>query len=92
MYNIRILALLMGMMILVGQANARVNWIDKPVEHPPIPLLDEDGQHVLNTGKPYSPRTTCAGSGCHDYDKITSAYHFEMGRDEAFDQFVLMAN
>ena len=87
MYNIRILALLVGMMILPGQVSAKVNWIDKPVEHPPIPLLDEDGQHVLDTGKPYSPRLTCAGSGCHDYDKITSAYHFEMGRDEAFDKF-----
>lgn len=90
MYNIRILApiiMLISMMILAGQVSARVNWIDKPVEHPPIPILDEEGQHVLDTGKPYSPRKTCAGSGCHDYDKITSAYHFEMGRDEAFDKF-----
>lgn len=92
MHNIRTFALLVGMIILTGQVSARVNWIDKPVEHPPIPLLDEDGQHVLNTGKSYSPRTTCAGSGCHDYDKITSAYHFEMGRDEAFDQFGSLSN
>jgi len=87
MYNIRIIVLLMGMMVLAGQVSARVNWIDKPVKHPPIPLLGEDGQNVLDTGKPYSSRQTCAGSGCHDYDKITSAYHFEMGRDEASDRF-----
>ncbi len=71
----------------VGSVDAKVNWIDKPVEHPAIPLLDEDGNHVLQSGKPYSPRKSCAGSGCHDYDKITSAYHFEMGRDEANDDF-----
>ena len=92
MNNIRILALFFGMMILAGQVSAKVNWIDKPIEHPPIPIMDEDGQHVLDSGKPYSPRVTCAGSGCHDYDKITSAYHFEMGRDEAFDQFGSFSN
>ena len=80
MYNIRIIVLLMGMMVLAGQVSARVNWIDKPVKHPPIPLLGEDGQNVLDTGKPYSSRQTCAGSGCHDYDKITSAYHFDGGQ------------
>ncbi|BCX81495.1 hypothetical protein MIT9_P1073 [Methylomarinovum caldicuralii] len=70
-----------------GPAQAKVNWIEKPVEHPAIPLLDENGRHVLESGMPYSPRKSCAGSGCHDYDKITSAYHFEMGRDEARDDF-----
>ncbi|MGD9163979.1 MAG: hypothetical protein PVF13_04390 [Chromatiales bacterium] len=61
--------------------------LDEPVAHPAIPLLTEDGAHVLGTGEPYSPRASCGGSGCHDYDKITHAYHFEQGRDEARDDY-----
>ncbi|MEJ2609293.1 MAG: cytochrome C [Candidatus Thiodiazotropha sp.] len=61
--------------------------LDETVAHPPIPLLTEDGEHVLGSGKPYSPRASCAGSGCHDYDKITHAYHMEQGRDEARDDY-----
>ncbi len=63
------------------------NEYDKAVPHPPIPLLDEDGVNVLTSQKAYSPKKSCAGSGCHDYDKITSAYHFQMGRDEADDNY-----
>jgi hypothetical protein len=60
---------------------ATENAYDKTVMHPAIPLLDEQGQHVLTTGNAYSPRSSCGSSGCHDYDAITHAYHFEMGRD-----------
>ena len=60
---------------------------DLPELHPAIPLLDEQGQHVLDSGQPYSPRQSCGEGGCHDYDKINHAYHFEMGRDEASDDF-----
>ncbi len=63
------------------------NRVDQPVLHPAIPLLDEEGRHVLESGRPYSPRQSCGSSNCHDYDAITSAYHFEMGRDEADDRF-----
>lgn len=66
---------------------AAINNFDRAVDHPPIPILDEQGNHVLEANKPYSPKKTCAGSGCHDYDGITHAYHFEMGRDEANDQY-----
>ncbi len=66
---------------------ATENAYDKTVMHPAIPLLDEQGQHVLTTGNAYSPRTSCGSSGCHDYDAITHAYHFEMGRDEADDLY-----
>ncbi|MDH3973063.1 MAG: cytochrome C [Deltaproteobacteria bacterium] len=58
--------------------------------HPAIPLYDEDGAHVLDSAKPYSPRKSCGngdGGGCHDYEAITHAYHFEMGRDEASDDY-----
>ena len=66
---------------------AAINAFDRAVDHPPIPILDEQGNHVLETHKPYSPKKTCAGSGCHDYEGITHAYHFEMGRDEANDKY-----
>jgi hypothetical protein len=66
---------------------ATENAYDKTVMHPAIPLLDEQGQHVLTTGNAYSPRSSCGSSGCHDYDAITHAYHFEMGRDEADDMY-----
>ena len=55
------------------------------VMHPAIPIIDKDGAHVLESGKAYSARETCGN--CHDYDAITSAYHFDMGRSEARDDF-----
>ena len=66
---------------------AVANVFDEPVLHPPIPLLDEAGNHVRDSGKPYSPKVSCGTAGCHDYDAITHAYHFETGRDEARDDF-----
>lgn len=66
------------------------NTVDLPHIHPAIPLLDDNAQHVLDSQKPYSSRTSCGGSaGCHDIDKISHAYHFEMGRDESDDKFGL---
>ena len=55
------------------------------VLHPAIPILDEQGEHVLDSGKNYSARETCGG--CHDYDAITSAFHFDMGSSEARDDY-----
>lgn len=71
-------------------AVAGENVFDLPVLHPSIPLLDENGDHVMNSNKPYSSRMSCGngeGGGCHDIDKISKAYHFEMGRDEADDSY-----
>ncbi len=66
------------------------NTVDLPSIHPAIPLLDENSTHVLDSQKPYSTRTSCGGGvGCHDIDKISHAYHFEMGRDESDDKFGL---
>ncbi len=79
------------LMVLYGPSSlAALNGFDAVVNHPAIPLLDETGQHVLDSGKPYSPKMSCGngeGSGCHDYRKISAAYHFEQGRDEARDDF-----
>lgn len=81
-----LLALVAGF-LLFAITNATANEIDELVPHPAIPLLDEAGDHVLNSGKPYSPRTSCGTGGCHDYEAITNAFHFETGRDEASDDF-----
>ncbi|WP_456372401.1 hypothetical protein, partial [Thiolapillus sp.] len=59
--------------------------IDEEKLHPAIPLLDESGTNVLQSQKPYSPRTTCVQ--CHDYESITHSYHIEQGRDETDDEF-----
>ncbi len=52
---------------------------------PPFFLKDQDGNiidpvHGINTAVPYSPKKTCGQ--CHDYDRITSGYHFQQGADE----------
>lgn len=66
---------------------AQTHTMAQPVMHPAIPILDEQGTHVLQSGKAYSSKTTCGTGGCHDYDAITSAYHFDMGLSEARDDF-----
>jgi len=65
---------------------AITNSYDQTTMHPAIPFLDEDGNHVLDSGKAFSSKTSCGGS-CHDYDAITHAFHMEMGRDEASDTY-----
>ncbi len=75
------------MLFMVSNSYAKVNAYDKAIDHPPIPLLDEQGNHVMESNNPYSPKKSCEGSGCHDYEAITHAYHFEMGRDEASDDY-----
>lgn len=52
---------------------------------PPFYLMDENGAVIdpvnnINTGKPYSPKQTCGQ--CHDYEKITSGFHFMQGKGE----------
>lgn len=82
--------LLSCLLALPQLALAAVNAFDKPVLHPAIPLVDEAGQHVLDSGKPYSTRMSCGngeGGGCHDIDKISNSYHFDMGRSEAEDNY-----
>ncbi len=75
------------MLFIFSNSKAAVNAFDKAIDHPEIPLLDEQGVHVLESTNPYSPKKSCEGSGCHDYEAITKAYHFQMGRDEASDDY-----
>ena len=78
-------------MISLGKietAMAMPNKQDKPVIHlPAFPLHDEDGKNVIESGKPYSTEKSCSGSSCHDYTKITHAYHFEQGREQTDDNY-----
>jgi len=49
--------------------------------HPTFPLLDQDGQNVLHTGKAISTMTTCGN--CHDTQYIASHnYHSMVGFSE----------
>ncbi len=46
--------------------------------HPPFPILDANGEHVLKSGRPMSTMRTCGQ--CHDTDFIaTHSYHVDMG-------------
>ncbi len=58
--------------------------------HPAVTLLDKDGDEINpilgeNDDKPFSTAQTCGL--CHDYDLITSGYHFQMGWDVVNDSF-----
>ena len=49
--------------------------------HPQIVLKDEAGKNVLTSGKPISTRQSCGGD-CHDYEFISSSFHFQQGKNE----------
>ena len=52
------------------------------VLHPEFTLIDYNGNEIVpGSNLPYSPRNTCGG--CHDYDDIINAYHFQQGRADA---------
>jgi len=55
---------------------------------PPFFLLTQNGETInpvlgINIDEPYSPKQTCGK--CHDYELITSGFHFQQGKDEAAD-------
>lgn len=62
-----------------GALGATVRSTLAPNESLPAPGNPE----ALIAGAPVSPRQSCAL--CHDYDAITSAYHFQLGADERVD-------
>jgi len=81
------LFLLIALFMNVAQAATEPQPIDQLSLHPAILLLDDEGSNVITSGKPYSSKESCSGSGCHDYESITHAFHIEQGRDEARDDF-----
>jgi len=59
-------------------------------QHPPITLMDKNGDIINpiegeNSDQPFSIEQTCGM--CHDYEEITSGYHFQMGWDVIDDDF-----
>ena len=49
--------------------------------HPHIELLDALGRQLTaDSTEPYSPRLTCGR--CHNYTRISRAYHFQNGRTD----------
>ncbi len=84
--NISLLRIMTLSLFLGLSATVKANVYDDAYVHEPaFPILDEDGINVLQSGKPYSSKQTCGG--CHDYEKITHAFHIEAGRDETSDDF-----
>ena len=50
--------------------------------HTAVVLMDYEGNEIsLKSNVPYSPKNTCGE--CHDYEAITNAYHFQLGRTDA---------
>jgi thiosulfate reductase cytochrome b subunit len=68
--------LLLALLFLVrGRAEAQSTG--SPL-HPPFPLLDSDGRHVLETGNPVSTMKTCGA--CHDTEFIVNhSFHADVG-------------
>jgi hypothetical protein len=56
--------------------------------HETIVLKGFDGNPLTPESKtPYSPRKTCGG--CHDYDRITRGYHFQLGRTGSAGEIII---
>ncbi len=73
----RALALGLGILALSGPPPLRC-------QHPPLYLLDADGESVLASGGPVSPAQTCGM--CHDVEFIAGhSYHAALGFDEQFE-------
>jgi hypothetical protein len=56
--------------------------------HRDVWLKNEQGDRIIpreNGADPYSPRKTCGG--CHNYELITSGYHFQQGFDQMSDGY-----
>jgi formate dehydrogenase gamma subunit len=82
-----------SLLILIGLAVGFTEASQRPTTGvcPPLVLKDEAGEVInpvkgINADRPYSPRQTCTGAGCHDYEKITEGYHFTQGAGEAATQ------
>lgn len=52
--------------------------------HPAFPLLDKNGENVINSGGMVSTRNTCGP--CHEYDVIINSYHMQQGLNEIFEE------
>jgi hypothetical protein len=84
-YSILRIGLLLGLFIFLSAAAALAS-------HPDIMLYDKDFEEInpiaeKDIDRPFSTKVTCGL--CHDYDQITSGYHFQHGWDVVSDTFGL---
>ncbi len=74
-------SLILGTIILLGilaLIAPNVEAQDSPPLHPTFPLLDAEGDHVLDSGQPLSTMATCGQ--CHDTEFIsTHSFHADVG-------------
>ena len=80
-FQITIIALLglvfAGVLLSVQETAVAQTSSGSPL-HPTFPLLDEEGTHVLESGKPVSTMQTCGG--CHDAAFIEQhSFHADIG-------------
>lgn len=79
--NLVRVVLAVGLLISPVFAEAPAAPLSPPrLAHPAIPLKDDTGHNVLDSGKPISTRQTCGA--CHDYDFIADSFHFQQGKAE----------
>lgn len=78
-----VLVMILSGLMLVGlslSSNHSVAAQSGSPLHPSFVLLDEDGENVLDSGKPISTMQTCGT--CHDTDFITEhSFHADVGLD-----------
>jgi thiosulfate reductase cytochrome b subunit len=79
--RLRLAGLIIGILLLLAGlalANQTAVAQDSPPLHPTFPLLDADGNHVLDSGQPLSTKTSCGQ--CHDTEFITThSFHSDVG-------------
>lgn len=74
-------ALLLSLLVFVGQKAVAQ---ESPPLHPTFPLLDANGNHVLDSEQPLSTMTTCGQ--CHDTEFITThSFHSDLGLNAVTD-------
>ena len=65
-------------LLLISGAGSTILAQERAPIHPQFPLLDEDGNSVVDSGQPLSTMVTCGA--CHDTDFIAShSFHADVG-------------
>ena len=85
MFNLRksplavlIITVVAGLTVMAGLTGTTVFAQDGPPIHPQFPLLDSEGESVVESGEPLSTMTTCGA--CHDTEFIAShSFHSDVG-------------
>lgn len=77
LYGLGSISILVALLLLVNQSVSA----DSTEMHPPFPLLNKEGENVLEAGGPVSTMQTC--NGCHDTAFIEEhSFHSDVGLSE----------